>query len=58
VPERAIFRVVLSLVDGPPAGDLSARIARGRLTIHGQSQAPAINYLNRAAAVLVREFGF
>jgi putative peptide zinc metalloprotease protein len=58
VPERAIFRVVLSLVDGPPAGDLSARIARGRLTIHGQSQAPAINYLNRVAAVLVREFGF
>ena len=31
---------------------------RGKLILHGRSEAPGLRYLRQAAAVWVREFGF
>lgn len=59
VPERAVYRVTLALVDGqgPPA-EIHRQTLRGTVTVHARAEAPGWRYVRQASAVLVREFGF
>lgn len=69
IPERASYRVVLSLVDPPVAraqpllrsGEAPPQAfefaRRGRLLLDASGQAPAWPYLKRFISVLIREFG-
>ena len=58
VPERAVYRVSLSVEDPEMLSALAPYSWRGQLSLHVRADAPAWRYLKQAAAVLVREFDF
>jgi putative peptide zinc metalloprotease protein len=58
VPERAVFRVVMSVEDTASLHSLASQSWRGRVTIHARAEAPALRYVRQAGAVLWREMGF
>lgn len=59
VPERAIYRVEMSLDTAPTGSDkLWQQSWRGRVTLQAQAEAPAWRYVRQSFAVLVREIGF
>ena len=58
LPERAIYRVTLSVDAGQAPAALAQQSWRGTVTIHASSQAPGLRVMRQAAAVLVRELGF
>jgi putative peptide zinc metalloprotease protein len=59
IPEAAIYKVTLSLRDGPASlGHLSNHSWRGQVTFVAQAEPPATRYLNQLGAVLRREMGF
>ena len=53
-PRASLYRVRIVL-DAPPP---SRRMDGGNVVIEGQARSPAVDWLRRAAAVLVRESGF
>ncbi len=56
VPERAVYRVALDVLDMPP--DMQQVAWRGRVTLHADWSSPAARYLRQALTVFVREAGF
>ena len=63
IPERAIYRVTLTLQPGPdgqesPAQALAGQSWRGQMVIRTRARAPAWRYLRQAAAVLAQEMDF
>ncbi|HYR25029.1 MAG TPA: HlyD family efflux transporter periplasmic adaptor subunit [Aquabacterium sp.] len=54
-PERAVYRVVLDADEALPASSLAWR---GRVTIAGRWEVPALRFLRTAASVAWREAGF
>ena len=56
VPERSVYRVVLQAEEDP--GALAGHDWRGTVVIHGRWEAPALQYVRAALAVLWREAGF
>ncbi len=58
IPERAVYRVTLSIDQPDELRSLAPQSWRGQLTLHVAADAPAWRYLRQAAAVLVREFDF
>jgi len=57
VPEQAVYRVTLSVVQGD-AGRLSGQSWRGQVVIHGAWEAPGVAVLRSALTVVWREMGF
>ena len=57
VPERAIYRVALSVED-PAAAEWAVQSWRGQVTLHARWEAPGWRYVRQALAVLIRELGF
>ena len=58
IPERAVYRVTLSIDQPDELRSLAPQSWRGQLTLHVAAHAPAWRYLRQATAVLVREFDF
>jgi putative peptide zinc metalloprotease protein len=56
VPERAVYRVSLDVLDMPD--ELKTISWRGQLIMHSDWQSPASRYVRQVIAVLVREAGF
>jgi len=56
VPERAIYRVALEVMDMPT--ELQELSWRGQVTIHADWSSPAARYARQVLSVLVRETGF
>jgi putative peptide zinc metalloprotease protein len=58
VPERSVYRVMLSPQDGQELSELSALSLRGKVTVHAGWESPGWRYVRQLLAVLVRELGF
>jgi putative peptide zinc metalloprotease protein len=58
VPDRAVYRVSLSIEEPEALARLTPQSWRGHFSLHVRADAPAWRYLKQAAAVLVREFDF
>jgi putative peptide zinc metalloprotease protein len=58
IPERAVYRVTLSVNHPEQLETLGPQTWRGQVSVHVNADAPAWRYLKQAAAVLVREFDF
>jgi putative peptide zinc metalloprotease protein len=58
IPERAVYRVSLSVNQPEQLETLGPQTWRGQVSFHVNADAPAWRYLKQAAAVLVREFDF
>ena len=58
IPDRAVFRVVLSVQDMGSLRELTSQSWRGRVTLHVQAESAALRYARQAGAVLWRELGF
>jgi putative peptide zinc metalloprotease protein len=58
IPERAVYRVSLSIDQPEQIEALGPQSRRGQVTVEVVADAPAWRYLKQAAAVLVREFDF
>jgi putative peptide zinc metalloprotease protein len=56
VPERAVYRVMLTTSDDPAS--LSQQSWRGRVVIHGKWQAPVVAFLRAGLVLVWRELGF
>lgn len=56
VPERAVYRVSLDVLDMPDA--LQNLSWRGQLVVHADWQSPLSRYARQAVTVIVRETGF
>lgn len=56
VPERAVYRVTLRAEQDP--GALAGHDWRGTVVVHGTWEAPALQYVRAALALLWREAGF
>ena len=54
--KEELFRITLEVSDMPAA--LQTMTRRGRVTIHGQWQAPMARFARQAGTVLMREMGF
>ncbi|MDY7575085.1 HlyD family efflux transporter periplasmic adaptor subunit [Actimicrobium sp. CCI2.3] len=56
VPERAVYRVMLTTGDDPAS--LSQQSWRGRVVIHGKWEAPVVAFLRAGLVLVWRELGF
>ncbi|MFT5961061.1 MAG: putative peptide zinc metalloprotease protein [Burkholderiaceae bacterium] len=56
VPERAVYRVMLTTGDDP--ANLSQQSWRGRVVIHGRWEAPVVAFLRAGLVLVWRELGF
>ncbi len=56
IPERAVYRVMLTTSDDPAS--LSQQSWRGRVVIHGKWEAPVVAFLRAGLVLVWRELGF
>jgi putative peptide zinc metalloprotease protein len=56
IPERAVYRVMLTTSDDPAS--LSQQSWRGRVVIHGNWEAPVVAFLRAGLVLVWRELGF